>query len=721
MEEKCSGIEVSGIDIRWRPERGVCTFDDLPVILLWVDTTLAGLMSALQAMVGPERFALALQSEGRKSVEEDWHAISRCSDFQEGFRKIANIAAVAGWGHWELLSMDRDAKQCRFRVRDSWEGRFQRALNVVWGSGFVAGKLAGYCTKLFGVNCWAEQTGFIARGDPCDEFLVQPSERSVEREIENLLASDSATRADMAVALQKLQREVEERRRTEEELRRSRERFRELAELMPDTIFETDLEGRLTFVNQSAFEQFGYTREDFEQGLNAFVMVAPDDRERARKNAGLVMQGRNLGINEYLAQRKDGTTFSVLLHSAPILGEGKPVGMRGFIIDVTEKKRLESQLQQALRMESLGTLAGGIAHDFNNLLMCIQGNTSLMLLNMSSSHPYFERLRNIEEYVRHGADLTRQLLGFAQGGRYEPRPLDVNELVRKSSQMFGRTRKEMRIHTKLQEGLSPIHADQGQIEQVLLNLYVNAWQAMPSGGDLYLETGNVLLDESTQKLCTLAPGRYVRITVSDTGVGMDRDTQQRIFEPFFTTKEMGRGTGLGLASAYGVIRNHGGLIEVNSTPGEGTTFTIHLPATDHTVIPESAKGKVLSGDGTVLLVDDEEMILDVGRELLEHLGYRVLSAQSGEEALRLYREEMKRIDLVLLDMIMPGMSGPATFDKLFEMDPGVRVLLSSGYSINRTAEEMLDRGCRGFIQKPFDVECLSGKLREVLESPLHGE
>jgi CheY-like chemotaxis protein len=202
---------------------------------------------------------------------------------------------------------------------------------------------------------------------------------------------------------------------------------------------------------------------------------------------------------------------------------------------------------------------------------------------------------------------------------------------------------------------------------------------------------------------------------------MDRDTQQRIFEPFFTTKEMGRGTGLGLASAYGVIRNHSGLIEVNSTPGEGTTFTIHLPATDHTVTLECAKGEVLSGDGTVLLVDDEEMIVDVGRELLEHLGYRVMTAQSGEEALRLYREEMKRIDLVLLDMIMPGMSGSATFDRLLEMDPGVRVLLSSGYSINQTAEEMLDRGCRGFIQKPFDVECLSKKLREVLETPLHEE
>jgi two-component system cell cycle sensor histidine kinase/response regulator CckA len=717
MGENRSGIEVSGIDIQWQGDRGVCTFQELPVIMLWVDSTLAGLMAAFQAMVGPERFALALQSEGRKSVEADWHVISQCTDFQEGFEKIADIASVAGWGRWELLSVDQPKRQCRFRVRDSWEGRFQQALGVVWGSGLLAGKLAGYCTRLFKVNCWAEQTGFIARGDSYDEFIVSPSERSVEQEIEDLLASDSATRADMAVALQKLQREVEERRRTEQELRRSRERFRELAELLPDTVFETDLQGTLTFVNQSAFDQFGYTREDFEQGLSAFDMVTPDDRERARKNAGLVMQGQLLGINEYLAQRKDGSSFSVLLHSAPIISEGKPVGMRGFVIDIREKKRLESQLQQALRMESLGTLAGGIAHDFNNLLMCIQGNTSLMLLNMSSSHPYYERLRNIEEYVRHGADLTRQLLGFAQGGRYEPRPLDVNELVRKSSRMFGRTRKEMRVHTKLQEDLWPVEADRGQLEQVLLNLYVNAWQAMPGGGDLYLETRNAKLDETTENPVALRPGRYVCISVADTGVGMDRSTQQRIFEPFFTTKEMGRGTGLGLASAYGVVKNHGGLIEVHSTRGEGTTFTIHLPAADHAVTSGVVEGEApVSGTETILLVDDEKMILDVGRELLEHLGYRVLTARSGEEALHHYEAEGQRIDLVLLDMIMPGMSGSDTFEKLLGIDPGVRVLLSSGYSINRKARDMLDRGCRGFIQKPFDIGGLSKKLREVLQT-----
>jgi CheY-like chemotaxis protein len=291
----------------------------------------------------------------------------------------------------------------------------------------------------------------------------------------------------------------------------------------------------------------------------------------------------------------------------------------------------------------------------------------------------------------------------------------MSELVRKSSQMFGRTRKEIRVRAKLQEELWPVEADRSQLEQVLLNLYVNAWQAMPGGGDLYIETRNATLDETGEKPVSLRPGRYVRISITDTGVGMDSRTQQRIFEPFFTTKEMGRGTGLGLASAYGVIKNHGGLIEVQSVRGEGTTFTIHLPAADQDVMVEEAEGETpVSGTETILLVDDEKMILDVGKELLEHLGYRVLTAAGGEEALRIFTREGRHVDLVLLDMIMPGMSGSDTFDGLLDLDPCVRVLLSSGYSINQKAREMLDRGCRGFIQKPFDIGFLSKKLREVL-------
>jgi len=413
---------------------------------------------------------------------------------------------------------------------------------------------------------------------------------------------------------------------------------------------------------------------------------------------------------------------------------GEITGLHSTIQDISERKRLESQFQQAQRMEALGTLAGGIAHDFNNILMAIQGNASLVLVDKTSSHPDYERLKNIEQGVLSGAELTRQLLGFAMGGKYEVKPTDLNELIKRSSDMFDRTKKEIAIHTKYQEGIWPVEVDQGQIEQVLVNLYVNAWQAMPGGGELYLETENVTLDQDYVKPYDLEPGRYVKISITDTGVGMDEATQQRIFEPFFTTREMARGTGLGLASVYGIITNHGGIITVTSVKGEGATFTIHLPASEKEVIKEEElPEEVVRGTETVLLVDDEDMVLDVGKEILKELGYKVLVARSGREAVdivsRGQRAERRAKggkkgrapsampsapDIVILDMIMPQMGGGETYDRMKEIDPDIKVLLSSGYSINGEATKILERGCNGFIQKPFSMRQLSQEVRKIL-------
>ena len=375
---------------------------------------------------------------------------------------------------------------------------------------------------------------------------------------------------------------------------------------------------------------------------------------------------------------------------------------------------LETQLLQAQKMEAVGTLAGGIAHDFNNLLMGIQGLSSLMLLDTESATSQYEKLKNIEEYVLSGTDLTKQLLGFARGGKYEVKPTDLNELLIKSSQMFGRTRKEISIFTKLDPELWPVEVDQGQIDQVLLNIYVNAWQAMPSGGSLYLETKNVILDES--ELQSVKPGKYVQVSVADTGVGMDDRTRERIFEPFFTTKEMGRGTGLGLASAYGIIKSHGGLITVQSVKGEGTKFVIHLPASERRPEKEKTPINMLRrGHETILLVDDEKMVLYVTVEMLKRLGYKILTAQSGQEALEICKRHKEAIDLIILDMIMPGMSGSETYNLVKNILPDIKVLLSSGYSISGEATEILNRGCQGFIQKPFDVLQLSRKIRDILD------
>jgi CheY-like chemotaxis protein len=284
--------------------------------------------------------------------------------------------------------------------------------------------------------------------------------------------------------------------------------------------------------------------------------------------------------------------------------------------------------------------------------------------------------------------------------------------------MFGRTKKEITIHTKFGMDAWPVEVDQGQIEQVLLNLYVNAWQAMPGGGRLFIQTDNVVLNETDTRPYDVSPGKFVKISVTDTGVGMDDATQKRIFDPFFTTKEMGRGTGLGLASVYGIIKNHGGIITVRSRKGEGSTFTIYLPASGREVESETRGDEaVLRGSETVLLVDDEEMIIDVGERFLANLGYRVLSAQGGREAVLRYEKNRNEIDLVILDMVMPDMGGSETFDRLKAINPDLRVLLSSGYSIGGEASAILGRGCDGFIQKPFDLKALSKKIREILDQP----
>jgi signal transduction histidine kinase/ActR/RegA family two-component response regulator len=410
-----------------------------------------------------------------------------------------------------------------------------------------------------------------------------------------------------------------------------------------------------------------------------------------------------------------GGTF--ICSTSPILdGEGKLTGYTHTLKDITESKQLEAQLQQAQKMEAIGTLAGGIAHDFNNLLMGVQGNVHLMLMDMDSTHPYYERLKNIAKQVQSGARLTSHLLGYARKGKYEVKPVNLNHLVKEISETFGRTRKGITIHRKLAEDLFAIKADTGQIEQVLLNLFVNAADAMPSGGDLVLKTMNVTHKDMKGKLYDPKPGKYILLTVTDTGVGMDKKTMERVFDPFFTTKEMGRGTGLGLASAYGIIKGHGGYIDVASKKGHGTTFAMYLPASEKKVqeVVKTAE-EVIEGTGTVLLTDDEEAILEVGQELLEAMGYRVLIARNGNEAIEVYDKNRDEIEIVVLDMVMPRMGGGEAYDRMKEINPDIKVLLSSGFSIDGEATEILARGCDGFIQKPFTIKELSQAIKEALE------
>ncbi len=520
---------------------------------------------------------------------------------------------------------------------------------------------------------------------------------------------------------------VNKRKAADDALRESEDKYRTILESIEEGCFETDIDGNLTFFSNPILKILGYSRDEL-LGVNTGKYISPDTASKMRRITGRLKEtGKPENVTDYDVIRKDGTIVSLEMSVSLLKGQnGLPMGYRGVLRDVSERKqteeekhKLETQLQQAQKMESIGTLAGGIAHDFNNILMGIQGNASLMLLKIESDHPNYEKIKNIEKYVQNGTELTKQLLGFARRGKYLIKATNLNEIIEKSSSLFARTKKEIQVHTDLREDLWTAEVDRGQIGQVLLNLYVNAWQAMSNGGDLYLHTANVILDRSYVKPYKVEPGRYVKISVSDTGVGIDKETQERIFEPFFTTKEMGRGTGLGLASVYGIIKSHGGYINVYSEKGRGTIFTIYLPASEKKVPKENetASAAIIKGSGTILLIDDEKMILDVGIELLEELGYKVQSAMRGQEAIDVFQKDRGNIDLIIMDMIMPGMSGGETFDRLKKIDPDIKVLLSSGYSINSQAAKILQRGCDGFIQKPFNMNQLAEKVQGILANP----
>ncbi len=513
-----------------------------------------------------------------------------------------------------------------------------------------------------------------------------------------------------------LRTEIQARIRANEGLAESEERYEAVLMAHPDPVVIYDPQGRVQFVNQEFTRVFGYGLDRF-LGKRMKNFVAPEHDAEARALFDRILAGEVLSGVEGVRRTLDGRTVPVSMSGAAYADhEGRSLGVIVNVRDVSRAKEMENRLAQAQKMEAVGTLAGGVAHDVNNLLMGIQGYASLMLLDIEPGEANYDRLKNIENAVTSGAGLTRQLLGFARGGKYEVSAVDLNQVVRDQNRLFGRTRKEISIHGDYAEDLWAVEADRGQIEQVLLNLYINAWQAMPGGGDLFVSTANVTLDEEAAREKGLAPGPYISVRVRDTGQGMDEETKKRAFEPFFTTKERARGTGLGLSSVYGIVKNHGGIVEVESAPGAGAAFTVLLPASEKPVDRRREKREgLVRGTETLLLVDDEETIVNVGREMISALGYSVLEARSGAQAVKLYREHGKGIALVILDMIMPGLSGGETFQALKEENPGVRVLLSSGYSLENQARKLLDKGAAGFIQKPFDIRLLSRRIREILD------
>jgi two-component system, cell cycle sensor histidine kinase and response regulator CckA len=547
-------------------------------------------------------------------------------------------------------------------------------------------------------------------------YRVKEDILKAQAELENRVAGRTQ---ELYRANEQLKEEISERKQAEQNLQESITLQLALLENLPvGVIIVNPANRKIEFVNDFVAAMYGAQAEDII-GHKCHSLICP-----AAENACPVID---------LHQEVDNSEREILCTDGgrrPILKSVKRIQIHGqerlleCFIDITDRKRteeekrkLEFQLLQSQKLESLGTLAGGIAHDFNNLLMGIQGYASLMMMELDINHAYYKQLKHIEEQVQSAADLTRQLLGFARAGKYEMRPININEIIKKTSSMFGRTRKELVIHEKYEMNLRTVEADWSQIEQVLLNLYVNAWHAMPSGGDLYLETGNVTVDHSHAAIYAVHSGNYVIFSITDTGTGMDDTTIKRIFDPFFTTKGMGRGTGLGLAMVYGIIKGHNGFIEVSSKPGQGSTFTIYIPASERKAVEEKpfAEKKILGSD-TILLVDDEPIVLEVSTKLLESLGYTIHAMNSGQEAIAFYEKMKESISLIILDMIMPGLSGSQVFERITLLNPSAKIILSSGYSIDGQAQSIMDKGCHGFIQKPFSITELSRKIREVLDN-----
>lgn len=488
-----------------------------------------------------------------------------------------------------------------------------------------------------------------------------------------------------------------------------------LLEQVQDAIVATDWEGRVVYWNRAAEALYGWLASD-ALGQDFDSLVRPEARDSlARLRQHLLREGSWRGELQHRTADGRVAWLSASL-SVQRDAQGRPVGVVGVYRDITAQKRLEEELLQAQKMESIGTLAGGIAHDFNNILGTIMGYLGLLkeeLPNRPDLQHYFEVL---ERSALRASDLTRQLLGFARKGKFEVRPLDLARLCSEVVELFRSTLDpRVQLTTHFPADLPLVEGDASQLHQAVLNLCMNARDAMPEGGTLEITLQPVIAPDPTSgEPPVLRP--YVCLTVKDTGVGMDDYVKARMFEPFFTTKGPGKGTGLGLAMVYGIVRNHGGYLEVDSEVGRGTSVRMYLPVAGGT--GEMAEGEMGRGFGqTILVVDDEEPLCQLLRDVLARRGYRVLVATDGQEALHLYREHRGRIDLVVLDMTMPGLSGTETFTALRALDPAARILLTSGYTEEREAREAVARGAKGFLQKPFLISELVARVQEALQDP----
>jgi PAS domain S-box-containing protein len=523
--------------------------------------------------------------------------------------------------------------------------------------------------------------------------------------------------------------DITEHKRSEEALRESEERYRTILENIEDGYYEVDLPGNFTFFNDSLCRMLGYSRDELIGMGNDRYTDAENRKKLFQAFNSVYRTGEPVKGFDWEVIRKDGrklygeVSVSLIRNSA-----GQPIGFRGIARDITERKRaekemaaLQEQLTQSQKMEAVGRLAGGIAHDFNNLLTVIKGYAQLSLLEVKQNNPLWENIQEIQKATERATNLTRQLLAFSRRQILDPKVLDLNSLLRDTEKMLRRMiGEDIELVTRLSDGLGRVKIDPGQFEQVILNLAVNARDAMPSGGKFTIETANVQPDEGYALThLGLTTGHYARLSVSDTGVGMSREVQEKAFDPFFTTKEKGKGTGLGLSTVHGIVTQSGGKIWIYSEPGRGTTFKIYFPTIEGELDALNVKKEKDSsprGSETVLLVEDEPSVRDLANRLLKQQGYRVLEAANGEEALRLAQDtDGERIHLLLTDVVLPQMSGKELADQFKSSRPDLKVLYMSGYTDFAVVHQGVLNPGTHFLQKPFSLETLSQKIREALD------
>jgi len=498
-------------------------------------------------------------------------------------------------------------------------------------------------------------------------------------------------------------------REREEQLVASSRRIHSLFERVEHGIFRLDRKGSIIEANDRFRSLFGDAQDLCEILLGD--KTSPDCLRRASEisiqhqdSTAVDRNGEELAVSLSLYPEQDAT--------------GAVVGFDGYIIDITEKKRLEERLARAQKMEAIGTLAGGLAHDYNNLLTAILGYSSMLLRKLQADDPFYKPVSIIHEAAQRGATLGRKILTITRKEQREVRSVDLNAIVRGSLELLQRSLpKDIEIVTHLDDNLPLTLADPSQLQQVVINLAVNARDAMPGGGKLTIETSLSRMNGSGEGRPDARTQEMIKLSVADNGTGIDAVTQARIFDPFFTTKEVGKGTGLGLYIAHSIVHNHGGYINVYSEPSHGTQFTIHLPvvAPDDGTMTDREAAEI-TGSGTILVIDDEPHVRELCRDMLGTLGYTVLLAENGPEGIRTFRANRQDINLVILDMIMPKMSGPEVFAELKAIEPAVKVLLYSGYSNSSldSIDELMKRGVSGFIQKPFTAEDISAAIKNAL-------